>query len=30
MLLGVPIVMMVKAVCDRVDGFKPVGELLGA
>jgi predicted PurR-regulated permease PerM len=29
MLLGVPIVMIVKAVCDRVDGFKPLGELLG-
>ena len=29
LLLGVPIVMMVKAVCDRVDDFKPVGELLG-
>ncbi len=29
LLLGVPIVMMVKAVCDRVEDFKPVGELLG-
>ncbi len=29
MLLGVPIVMIVKAVCDRVEGFKPMGELLG-
>jgi len=29
MLLGVPIIMVVKATCDRVDGFKPLGELLG-
>ena len=29
LLLGVPILMMVKAVCDRVEGFQPVGELLG-
>jgi predicted PurR-regulated permease PerM len=29
LLLGVPILMIVKAVCDRVDGLKPVGELLG-
>jgi predicted PurR-regulated permease PerM len=29
LLLGVPILMMVKAVCDRVDGLKPVGEFLG-
>lgn len=28
-LLGVPILMIVKAVCDRVDDLKPVGELLG-
>ncbi|MDQ6882194.1 MAG: AI-2E family transporter, partial [Pseudomonadota bacterium] len=28
-LLGVPILMVVKAVCDRVDHLKPVGELLG-
>ena len=25
-----PILMMVKAVCDRVDDLKPIGELLGA
>lgn len=30
LLLGVPILMIVKAVCDRVDGLKPIGELLGA
>jgi len=29
LLLGVPILMVVKAVCDRVDDLKPVGELLG-
>jgi predicted PurR-regulated permease PerM len=30
LLLGVPILMVIKAVCDRVDGLKPVGEFLGA
>ncbi len=30
LLLGVPIMMMVKTVCDRVDDLKPIGELLGA
>ncbi len=29
LLLGIPIMMIVKAVCDRVDHLKPVGELLG-
>ncbi|MBW8831674.1 MAG: AI-2E family transporter [Burkholderiales bacterium] len=29
LLLGVPILMMVKAVCDRVDDLKAIGELLG-
>jgi predicted PurR-regulated permease PerM len=29
LLLGIPILMVVKAVCDRVDHLKPVGELLG-
>ena len=29
LLLGIPIMMIVKAVCDRVDDLKPVGELLG-
>lgn len=29
LLLGVPIIMIVKAVCDRVEDLKPVGELLG-
>jgi predicted PurR-regulated permease PerM len=30
LLLGVPILMAVKTVCDRVDDLKPVGELLGS
>ena len=30
LLLGVPILMVVKAVCDRVEELKPVGEFLGA
>jgi predicted PurR-regulated permease PerM len=29
LLLGVPILTTVKAVCDRVDGLKAIGELLG-
>ena len=29
LLLGVPILMMVKAICDRVEDFEAVGELLG-
>jgi predicted PurR-regulated permease PerM len=29
LLLGIPIMMVVKAICDRVDDLKPVGELLG-
>jgi predicted PurR-regulated permease PerM len=29
LLLGMPILMAVKAVCDRVDHLKAVGELLG-
>ncbi len=29
LLLGVPVLMMVKTVCDRVDELKPIGELLG-
>ena len=29
LLLGIPIMMVVKAVCDRVDHLKPIGELLG-
>jgi predicted PurR-regulated permease PerM len=28
LLLGVPILMAVKAVCDRIDNLKPLGELL--
>ena len=30
LLLGVPILMIVKAVCDRVEDLKPLGELLAA
>ena len=30
LLLGVPILVAVKAVCDRIDDLKPVGELLGS
>lgn len=30
LLLGIPIMMVVKAICDRVDDLKPVGELLGS
>ncbi|HEX7686064.1 MAG TPA: AI-2E family transporter [Burkholderiaceae bacterium] len=29
LLLGTPILMAVKAVCDRVDDWKPLGELMG-
>jgi predicted PurR-regulated permease PerM len=29
MLLAVPMLMVIKAVCDRVEDFKPIGELLG-
>lgn len=30
LLLGVPILMMVKSICDRVDDLKPIGEFLGS
>ena len=30
LLLGMPILMIVKAVCDRVDDLKPIGEFLGS
>ncbi|MCY7308749.1 MAG: AI-2E family transporter [Rhodoferax sp.] len=30
LLLGVPILVIIKAICDRVDDLKPVGEILGA
>jgi predicted PurR-regulated permease PerM len=30
LLLGVPILVVIKAVCDRIDDLKPVGEFLGA
>ncbi len=29
LLLGIPIMMAIKAVCDRVDDLKPIGEFLG-
>jgi predicted PurR-regulated permease PerM len=29
LLLGVPILAIIKAICDRVDDLKPVGEILG-
>ena len=29
LLLGVPLLMVTKAVCDRIDDLKPIGELLG-
>ncbi len=29
LLLGMPIMLAIKAVCDRVEGLKPIGELLG-
>ncbi|NUZ04594.1 AI-2E family transporter [Piscinibacter koreensis] len=30
LLLGVPILMVVKSVCDRVEELKPIGEMMGA
>jgi predicted PurR-regulated permease PerM len=30
LFLGVPILVAIKAICDRVDDLKPIGELLGA
>ncbi len=30
LLLGAPLLMVVKAVCDRVEDLRPIGELLGA
>lgn len=29
LLLGIPIIMIAKAICDRIERLKPVGELLG-
>lgn len=29
LLLGIPILMAIKAVCDRIEDLKPIGELLG-
>lgn len=30
LLLGVPILMIVKSICDRVEDFTPIGEFLGS
>jgi predicted PurR-regulated permease PerM len=30
LLMGIPILMMVKSVCDRVEDLKPIGEFLGS
>jgi len=30
LLLGAPLLMATKVVCDHVDGLRPIGELLGA
>ena len=30
LLLGLPILMIVKSICDRVDDLKPIGEFLGS
>ncbi|CAN5317577.1 AI-2E family transporter [soil metagenome] len=30
LLLGIPILMIVKSVCDRVEDLKPIGEFLGS
>jgi len=29
LLLGMPIIMIIKSVCDRVENLKPIGDLLG-
>lgn len=29
-LLGIPILMIIKSVCDRIEGLKPIGEFLGS
>jgi hypothetical protein len=29
-VLGVPIMMVVKTICDHVEDFKPVGEFMGS
>ncbi len=30
LVLGLPIMMVVKAVCDHVEGFRPIGEFMGS
>ncbi len=29
LILGLPIMMVVKAICDHVEGYKPIGEFMG-
>jgi predicted PurR-regulated permease PerM len=29
LLLGVPMVVIVKSICDRIEDLRPIGELLG-
>ena len=29
LLLGMPVMMAIKSVCDHIDEFKPVGEFMG-
>ena len=29
LLLGIPVLMAIKSVCDRVEELRPIGELLG-
>jgi len=30
LLLGIPILMIIKSICDHIEQLKPVGELLSA
>jgi predicted PurR-regulated permease PerM len=29
LLLGLPIMMVIKAICDHVEDFRPIGEFMG-
>jgi predicted PurR-regulated permease PerM len=29
LLVGAPLLIVIKAICDRVDALQPIGELLG-
>jgi predicted PurR-regulated permease PerM len=29
LVLGLPIMMVIKAICDHVEDFKPIGEFMG-